>query len=452
MALELLAGRWLAPWFGMTLTTWSWVIAVTLGAGALGAWLATQVRGRGVTTPLLLAAFVVAGDAVCAPRLVECAASLSDPWGAGAAAALVLLLPVLCASMVLPRLVVAAPGTTAGRLLASSTLGALLGTLASGLWAIPTLGLRATAFAVAGLLVVAALLALRRRGGALLLALLGAVGASLLPGDDAESGLIAARETLAGRVTLAREPAGLMLRVDGVLQGTSGVGLRDGAALVKAGQHLGALPYLRPTARTALVVGLGSGVLGNALDAHGITVRTFEVDPALADFAVQHLGARGEIVLGDARALWRRDPRTYDLIALDAFRGESLPSHLLTLEALRELAARLAPGGLLAIHLIGQPLDPAVASVSSTLRRALPHTLALCTAPLDELQDVVLVASGAPLFLPAHPDLLAAGLDARAAFTPSPDGPLLTDDLNPLDQLHEPHARALRARSTASRR
>jgi len=448
MALELLASRWLAPGFGATLTTWTWVIAVTLGAGALGAWLGAAFQG-GAWGPLLWAALFVAGDALRAANLLEDLVSLPSPWGAALGALAVLLLPVVALSMVLPRLIARHREVHAGRLIAASTVGALAGTLGAGLLAIPELGLRATAFAVAGLLLLGALAAARgprgRGTAALLLALALAGGLTLRA--PAAPGEIASRESLAGRVSLTREAHAIALRVDGVLQGTADLGALDGAALVLRGQHLGLLPYLRPQATTALLVGLGSGQLGRALGRHGIEVETIEVHADLVEIARTHLRLTGVVHVGDGRAVARGLAKRYDLLALDAFRGEGLPGHLLTQEAFRELAQRLAPGGVLALHLIGEPHHRVTAAVARTLASVFPHRLALRGRAEESLQDLVLLGSDAPLRVPPHPELLEAGFDERAVFAPPGDGLVLTDDLNPVEAWNEPLARALRERN-----
>ncbi len=46
-----------------------------------------------------------------------------------------------------------------------------------------------------------------------------------------------------------------------------------------------------------------------------------------------------------------------DLIVLDAFSSDAIPVHLLTQEAVRMYAARLRPGGLIAIHISNNTFD-----------------------------------------------------------------------------------------------
>jgi spermidine synthase len=72
------------------------------------------------------------------------------------------------------------------------------------------------------------------------------------------------------------------------------------------------------------------------------------------------------MVLGDARLSLERTAREYDLILLDAFSSDAIPTHLLTLEALDTYLARLAPGGVLAFHVSNRHLnlEPVVAALA----------------------------------------------------------------------------------------
>jgi hypothetical protein len=109
------------------------------------------------------------------------------------------------------------------------------------------------------------------------------------------------------------------------------------------------------------VVGLGVGTLA-AYAQPGDDYRFYEINPQVIDFAERYFtfladarqrGADVSLILGDARLqLEREPPQRFDVLALDAFTSDSIPAHLLTLEAfdvyLRHLAA---PDGVLAIHI-----------------------------------------------------------------------------------------------------
>ena len=61
---------------------------------------------------------------------------------------------------------------------------------------------------------------------------------------------------------------------------------------------------------------------------------------------------------GDARlSLERQPPQHFDLLAIDAFSGDSIPIHLLTREAFQVYRRHLAPGGVIAVHITNKYLN-----------------------------------------------------------------------------------------------
>ena len=153
-----------------------------------------------------------------------------------------------------------------------------------------------------------------------------------------------------------------------------------------AGGPLGALfdrvPRLAPSAppRRVAVVGLGAGTLacwGRA----GERWTFYEVDPLMVRIArdprlftyLRDCPPRADVVLGDARLSLAGAPAgAYDLILLDAFSSDAIPTHLLTREAVALYARRLAPGGVLAVHVSNRYLDlvPVVPRLAGDARLA----------------------------------------------------------------------------------
>jgi hypothetical protein len=106
------------------------------------------------------------------------------------------------------------------------------------------------------------------------------------------------------------------------------------------------------------VVGLGAGTLA----AYGVSTVFYELNPDVAYLARTHFtflrNRPVEIVLGDARmSLGAEPPRHFDILALDAFSSDSIPTHLLTVEAGAVYRRHLAPGGVLAVHISNRALD-----------------------------------------------------------------------------------------------
>lgn len=113
------------------------------------------------------------------------------------------------------------------------------------------------------------------------------------------------------------------------------------------------------------VAGLGIGTVAAYAEPDEEFV-FFEIDPEVVRIAknpawfsfLSDCHGRVRIVVDDARlALEREAEGSLDLLVIDAFTGDSVPTHLLTREALALYARRLAPNGVVAIHVSNKYLD-----------------------------------------------------------------------------------------------
>jgi hypothetical protein len=169
---------------------------------------------------------------------------------------------------------------------------------------------------------------------------------------DSENGRL--RELTHGRIQHGFE----YLDADKRDRPTSYYGPNSGVALA-----LDALPKPRRVA----IVGLGAGTLA-AWGRPGDVLRFYEINPDVESIARKwffFLGdsrARTEVVLGDARVQLERElamgrSHDFDLIAVDAFSSDAIPIHLLTAECGDLYRQRLAPGGILALHISNRTLN-----------------------------------------------------------------------------------------------
>lgn len=115
--------------------------------------------------------------------------------------------------------------------------------------------------------------------------------------------------------------------------------------------------------RRVAVIGLGAGTI-SAYGQPGDFYRFYEINPDVVEIArnqfffLKECPAQYEIAMGDARlSLEREQPQRYDVMAVDAFSGDAIPIHLLTLEAFKEYFRHLAPAGILAVHVSNRFLD-----------------------------------------------------------------------------------------------
>ena len=125
------------------------------------------------------------------------------------------------------------------------------------------------------------------------------------------------------------------------------------------------------------IVGLGSGGLAY-YRRPGDDWRYYEIDPLVVWLAADsgYFGMldaydpQASIVLGDARlSLAEEADGAFDLLVLDAFTSDAVPTHLLTREALDLYMRKTAPGGIVLLHLSNRLLDltPVVAAAAADL-------------------------------------------------------------------------------------
>jgi hypothetical protein len=132
------------------------------------------------------------------------------------------------------------------------------------------------------------------------------------------------------------------------------------------------------------VIGLGVGTLA-AWSRPGDVFRFYEIDPEVARLSegsrpvFSYLrDARGDVSvsLGDGRLVLEREaPQALDVLAVDAFSSDAIPTHLLTREAFGVYLRHLAEGGVLAVHVTNRYLDlkPVVRGVAAALELHAEH-------------------------------------------------------------------------------
>jgi hypothetical protein len=124
-------------------------------------------------------------------------------------------------------------------------------------------------------------------------------------------------------------------------------------------------PSGRP--RRVGLVGLGIGTLAT-YGRPGDTFRFYEINPMVEHLARKYFHyladsrAKVDVVHGDARLtldrqLNRQEPQNFDVLALDAFSGDAIPVHLLTVEAFQIYLRHLAPRGIIAVHISNRHFD-----------------------------------------------------------------------------------------------
>jgi hypothetical protein len=131
------------------------------------------------------------------------------------------------------------------------------------------------------------------------------------------------------------------------------------------GLALANLPALYGANARIGIVGLGAGTVA-CYARPGQDWRFYEIDPAISKIArnpakftfLSRCLPGVPIILGDARIVIAGEPANgLDVLVVDAFSSDAVPMHLLTREALAVYRKRLAPNGLLLMHISNRFLD-----------------------------------------------------------------------------------------------
>jgi spermidine synthase len=173
---------------------------------------------------------------------------------------------------------------------------------------------------------------------------------------------------------------------------------------------------------TAIHLGAGALTLPRYIHATrpGSRQQVIELERDLVDLVRNEIplprDAGIRIRYGDARAVLGRLPAglvgTADLVVVDIFSGARTPAHVTSLEFYREVAALLAPNGVMAVNIADGPGLRYARSQAATLVAALDDVAVLAETQVlkgRRFGNVVIVGSQAALPLDWMPRLLAGG-------------------------------------------
>ena len=184
------------------------------------------------------------------------------------------------------------------------------------------------------------------------------------------------------------------------------------------GQVFASVQARKPAIRVG-AIGMGTGTVA-AYTRPGDSLRFFEIDPLVVGMATDPAAfsyikgcAKGRIdwVLGDARLTLAREPADqFDILLVDAFSSDSVPAHLLTVEAMRGYLARIKPDGVVIMHLSNRNLE-LMSPVAGVAQAAGGEALrqhyrppAGAVALLDTAEDAVIVARTSAALAPYRTD------------------------------------------------
>lgn len=120
------------------------------------------------------------------------------------------------------------------------------------------------------------------------------------------------------------------------------------------------LAFLDREPEEVLFVGLGAGVMPRYFNRYypDAIADSVEIDPEMFEVAKKYFyfeeKPNMKVHLLDGRMYIKRTAKKYDMIFLDAYRGEHIPFHLTTVEFLRELKKKLKDGGVVVSNVLSK--------------------------------------------------------------------------------------------------
>lgn len=466
LIVEILGAKMLSPYVGTSHFVWTAQIAVTLVSLALGYYLGGWLVDRSPELHRLYYCIAAAAAYLCVGVLiVEKVAyaflGMNLAFGALMASAALFVVPLTLLAAVGPFLIrvlalsFQSIGGQVGRLSAISTLGSVLGTVLVGYAVVPFLPNSVSMFITAGILLATVGVYFtfwHRRGLAPLLVLAGLTIVFGVLGVRRETGR---RWERVEELYRANSNFGLLQVIE-----TKGIARRyylndflvqntyDPKAQKSTSLFTYMLRYLAQAYTTnlqeVLCIGLGVGIAPKELAEQGVQLDVAEINPKVIEVAEKFFDFkpdRTRIFVGDGRYFVNQATNLYDAVLLDAFLGDSSPSHLMTREAFAQMKRVLRPNGVLVINSFGD-LSPGkdffVNSLYKTLSAVFPSVRVHGTGN----GNVFFAASPSPSLAMRQIDISDAhqevALDVRSALSSTltltgQSGRILTDDFNPVE-------------------
>lgn len=456
--LEILAGRLLAPYVGVSLETFTGIIGVVLAGIALGSWAGGAIADHRDARKLIGAA-LAAGGALSWLSLPIISA-LGPQFDDGAVAITMLslmslFLPAAVLSAVGPMVAklqlgdLSETGAIVGGLSAAGTIGALVGTFVTGFLLVSALPTRATVIAIGAALVIAGAAThghlaktMPTAGSLVMLVFAGALGITSSQPCEHVTSYFCANVVVDEDVETGRS-----LYLDGLrhayvdLNDPTNLDIRYIRLFAQVSDELPSGPL------DTLHIGGGGMSFPRYLEEvrPGSTDLVLEIDQALVDLVESELGLVQteslQVQVGDARlALDDMDDGQFDLVVGDAFASRSVPWHLTTTEFLTKVDRVLRSDGVYVMNVIDGGDFNFVKAELATLDAVFAHVRAVIPqgglAGLSTT-NVLMVASQQPL-----PDFTIAAEDGTLLSVAETrelagDASALRDDFAPVDQLQQ---------------
>ena len=412
MAVELLAARMIAPYFGSSLYVWATVIGFTLLALAIGYFaggvIADKYGGPDTLLWVLLTASIFLMLMPVSSQWLTIAFVNITPGAAVILVSLILILPPLLFLGMIPTFLIRklsaradSAGSNTGVVYTISSASGIVALPVFGFLVIPRYGLTMpsiiTGLAV-GLIPLVKLIAGQRYIS------LGFIPVVLFsfwatkthqPGKAVDVQYYS--EGLLGQLLVADVSKDRFLFVNRT--GQTWVDKETFKPKWDYASYVRSICSKSPEKSNALILGLGGGTVANIFqNSLGFSVDAVELDQRIAEVAKQYfaLNSKVNVVVDDARHYLEESQKKYNVILFDVYRGEAPPPHVFTLESLTRTKSLLKEDGLIIVNFNGfwnGKIGEAARSIYKTLLAAGLETTILPTPGDEAGRNMLFVAS-----------------------------------------------------------
>lgn len=477
MGVEIASSRFMAPYFGSSMITWTVIIGVILVAMSLGNFVGGRIADRSdpqqrLYQLILWAAIWVALIPVVGKYLIAAVAAAAifmfpaNPVLAGSllACAILFAVPCLILGATSPCMIKAATsnlddnGRVAGEIYGLSTLGSICGTFLPTFVTVPLMGTDRTFYLFAGMLCALAIVnALLERSGMkkTVVTMLLIVSVALSPFSVSfafwEQPLVETESVY--NYLLVKENEGARTLSTHVALGTQSM-YSSKPGLTGLYYDLALLSYFFIPASTndeslpVLVLGFATGTFAKLSRQFFPQARIdgVEIDPEIVRLGREYFDLTpddAQVYIEDGRMFIQRSDKKYRVIFLDAFQDVTYPFHMATHEFFAKLAQILADDGVLAINVnMRSQVQPDICTyLTGTLAGIFPSVM-LCEHP-DYYNRIIFAAKNPEMqkifnercgSLPADHPLHELVVQAQSGLSPAQKSPyVLTDDLAPVE-------------------
>ncbi len=437
LATEIIGPRLFASLFGSTTVIWAIIISVTLVGISLGYYLAGRIPKESI--PRLLPILLVLNALwllLVSWFVWELPARLS---GGGAeiimiTALIAFFIPAVIFSTASPLTITiladqppqANLQRIVGNVLALGTIGSVLGALAAAFFFIPYVGLSTSLrlFALGSVLFAAYFFSSQRK----LISVAAALICLVFPLPSyrwaSADTLLAQQEGYYQTVRVYTDGENY-IRMHLGPQYETEMDLRTGEPNFNYAQSM--IEELGEVqGKEVLIIGGAGHTQARALEKRGARVTEVEIDPLVISLSDQFFGPlQGEVVSQDGRTYVNQaESGRFDYVIVDAYSGPAyVPPQLTTREFFEGLREAMTPEGIMLYNLIGIPSGDGSRSffaISATLASVFSDARYIARQSRS-LQNIILMASMTEMAALGYPE------------APCCEGPVLTDDLNPIE-------------------